>query len=963
MEFPMYRKSGQAVFGLTALLVVVACALAPPAFGQLAGAGDAAITADYSFDRPEVVEVMLGGTRYHRVSMPNCPNGGDIGQPALPAMGARILLPFGAAVSSIEVVPGERVLLGSGFFVEPVGYPVKLSDGREAVKPLTPDMLIYGSDEAFPQTRFVDVGTFGFRGYQILTLRLQPVEYVPSTGELYYYPQLTVVVNTVDTGEVSALFRGLPKDVAEVVGKVDNPEVANTYTKPGPLGGRGYDLLILTTSALSSSFQPLKSYHDANGIMTEIHTTADVGSTDPDDIRAYITTAYQSDGIGYVIIGADDDIIPAKNLYVQAWAGGDVETAMPGDIYFGCLDGTWNYDGDSYWGEPTDGDGGGDVDLVAEVYVGRAAVGNTTEATRFVDKVLWYLGGGHSRPEKVLMVGEYLGFGGVSDYAGNMMDQIIDGSSADGYTTVGIPSGIYDIDTLYERDGSWSQSDLVTRINAGLHVINHLGHGSPDYAMKLYDSDIIADLTNDDLCFVYSQTCLAGHFDGTDCWAEYMNIKTDNGGFGVVMNARYGWGSSYSTDGPSQRFDREFWDAVFGEGLQQLGPANHDSKEDNIYRISDSCMRWCTYELNLFGDPTVRIQGVELPLQISFPAGLPTVLTPGEDTDISVQIDPGDEAYVSGSGTLHYRYDGGTYLTSALTHVGGYLYQATLPPADCDDTPEFFFSAEGTVSGVVYEPAGAPGSTYTADVGELVVIFEDAFESDQGWTVYAGADTGNWERADPQEVDSGGTITQPGDDHTASGTLCYVTGPLAGSGAGSYDVDGGPSRLTSPVFDLEDTDAVVSYWRWYHISTVLDDELLVQVSNGGSWVTVESITNRETWTYAEWSVSDYVTPTATVQVRFVVDDSPNNSLVEALIDDFKVEVLTCTPQNEVGDLNCDGAINGFDIDPFVLVIGSEPPYTDYYSQYPDCDHMLADTNGDGVVNGFDIDAFVALLGG
>ncbi|MBU0641596.1 MAG: right-handed parallel beta-helix repeat-containing protein [Planctomycetes bacterium] len=63
-----------------------------------------------------------------------------------------------------------------------------------------------------------------------------------------------------------------------------------------------------------------------------------------------------------------------------------------------------------------------------------------------------------------------------------------------------------------------------------------------------------------------------------------------------------------------------------------------------------------------------------------------------------------------------------------------------------------------------------------------------------------------------------------------------------------------------------------------------------------------------------------------------------------------------------GDLNCDGAINGFDIDAFVLALQATPPdYAEYYAQYPDCDHMLADINGDGTVNGFDIDAFVELL--
>ncbi|MBU0637536.1 MAG: hypothetical protein KKB50_01625 [Planctomycetes bacterium] len=60
----------------------------------------------------------------------------------------------------------------------------------------------------------------------------------------------------------------------------------------------------------------------------------------------------------------------------------------------------------------------------------------------------------------------------------------------------------------------------------------------------------------------------------------------------------------------------------------------------------------------------------------------------------------------------------------------------------------------------------------------------------------------------------------------------------------------------------------------------------------------------------------------------------------------------------LGDLDCDGLINGFDIDPFVLALLGP----DYYDPvYPDCYYMLADINGDGDVNGFDIDPFVDLL--
>ena len=64
---------------------------------------------------------------------------------------------------------------------------------------------------------------------------------------------------------------------------------------------------------------------------------------------------------------------------------------------------------------------------------------------------------------------------------------------------------------------------------------------------------------------------------------------------------------------------------------------------------------------------------------------------------------------------------------------------------------------------------------------------------------------------------------------------------------------------------------------------------------------------------------------------------------------------------EAGDLNCDGSINNFDIDPFTLALTGAPEFSAYYAAYPDCDPMLADINDDGSVNNFDIDPFVGLL--
>jgi hypothetical protein len=59
-----------------------------------------------------------------------------------------------------------------------------------------------------------------------------------------------------------------------------------------------------------------------------------------------------------------------------------------------------------------------------------------------------------------------------------------------------------------------------------------------------------------------------------------------------------------------------------------------------------------------------------------------------------------------------------------------------------------------------------------------------------------------------------------------------------------------------------------------------------------------------------------------------------------------------------GDLNCDGAVDFGDINPFVLALTD---LAGYASAFPNCDIMLADINGDGSVGFGDINPFVALL--
>jgi hypothetical protein len=67
-----------------------------------------------------------------------------------------------------------------------------------------------------------------------------------------------------------------------------------------------------------------------------------------------------------------------------------------------------------------------------------------------------------------------------------------------------------------------------------------------------------------------------------------------------------------------------------------------------------------------------------------------------------------------------------------------------------------------------------------------------------------------------------------------------------------------------------------------------------------------------------------------------------------------------SPAFHPGDLNCDGVINAFDIEPFVLALINHPGYA---AAYPNCGYFYADVNDDAAVNVLDVDSFVTLLMG
>ncbi|MBW7904369.1 MAG: M14 family metallocarboxypeptidase [Phycisphaerae bacterium] len=310
-------------------------------------------------------------------------------------------------------------------------------------------------------------------------------------------------------------------------------------------------------------------------------------------------------------------------------------------------------------------------------------------------------------------------------------------------------------------------------------------------------------------------------------------------------------------------------------------------------------------------------------LVFDFPFGLPQLSDPAGGTLVQTDVRPiATDLGLDGVKLRARVGDQGAFAVTNMTQVGPYSYQGPLPAAPCGQTVQFYVQATGLDGNVYTSPADAPNTVYSAPARKLVTLVDHDMETNQGWTVGApddNATSGIWERANPQ-----GTVAQPEDDHTPDpGVLCYVTGAAAGQQPGSNDVDGGKTTLFSPVFNLSAyPDAVVSYWRWYSNSAGAapnTDIFLVDITNNGTtWVNAETVgpAGPETnggWFYHEFRVSDVVTPTATVRLRFIAQDLGQGSLVEAALDDFRIAFVEPCPPTCPGDLDGDGVVGQGDL--------------------------------------------------
>jgi len=566
------------------------------------------------------------------------------GQPQLPVLVTRAVIPPGQAVQSVEVLDMDLIDLPGRYHIYPAQAPQILSlAGRDPdrIAFTDPEDLVYRSRQAYPAEVVKVTGHGYLAGYHLADLEICPLVYLPAEENIRFIRRIHFRILTAPGGrQARPVGRRSLQDEEFYRGMIEplvlNPAGAgrmapSAVARPSKALSPGdYQYVIITGSSYADEFQPLADWKGHKGVPDTIVTREWIESNYSgydvrEEIRNFIIDAYTAWGTRWVLLGGDTNVIPSRTAYAMTCEANinAYEDSIRADLYFSDLDGDWDADGDHIYGEIADS-----VDLYPDVFVGRASVSSQLEGTAWVSKVLLY----EQTPQpdqalKMLFAAEELwGWPNYTD--GGVHKDMIDDQS--------VPDRFDPIKKLYESLGNESADSVRYYINQGLNLFNHDGHcwystmsmGSGSFGLSDMDN-----LTNaDEPAILYSIGCWPAAFD-YNCMAEHWNNNPNGGGVAFIGNSRYGWGSPGNPGyGYSDLFDTRFFHELFVGGQIHIGAALAaakvhyvpKSRQENVYRIHQ-------YQVNLLGDP-------EMPVWTDSPGTL-TVTCPDEVPEGSVPLE------------------------------------------------------------------------------------------------------------------------------------------------------------------------------------------------------------------------------------------------------------------------------------------------------------------------------------
>ena len=617
------------------------------------------------------------------------------GRPDLPWVSERVDLPAGMRLTGVEVVSLRTQPLRDG--VRVASAPA-MRVGAGTDERSEPDAAAYAGD-AFLPTQVAALGMQGsLRGRNVAYLRVAPARWNPATGVLESITDLQLRL-TLEDGAAPAVTRErivrewedeLPSGVPSraIVSLASRGMVGDAGLKgrsepfkplqvPSVLGSP-VQYLIITNDAMAATFQQLADWKTQTGVPAVVRTTSFIrqqypfGADDAERIRLFIRDAYARWGVKWVLLGGDTDVIPERLAFNQSFY--TVEN-IAADVYYSCLDGNWNANGNSDYGEGFQDEfyTGDDCDLLPEVYVGRATVSTVAEAQTFLNKTFRYTRdpvAGYSN--KWLLFAEVLF---PTPYVSGPVD--LDGALlAEDVLPLADLTPSMTTKRLYEnytepsyRPGALpeSRTAVLAELNAGYGLAMHVGHGFRN-SMSVGDVSLnnadASGLTNGPKFFnLYAIDCTSSAID-FPCIGEAF-LKNPNGGaVSVIGSTRF----DFPTAG--RAYQQEYFRLFFQDSVSAVGELQARQKLPFVpYSFYDGVNRWTQMTLLMLGDPELRMYNGEWrALSVSGPTSFAL-----GDSAFTVHVETGGQPLYRARVTA---YKAGDEFRTALTDGAG---NVTLP--------------------------------------------------------------------------------------------------------------------------------------------------------------------------------------------------------------------------------------------------------------------------------------------
>jgi hypothetical protein len=421
--------------------------------------------------------------------------------------------------------------------------------------------------DGFISDLIFSVGDVGFsRGFNVLTVYLFPVRYMPRLGLLFYTSEMEISISLksesyLDSKNHHRFLRLGEDDVNFVQDLVENPEFVGSYTE-GSFGGDApfeysgglcdpadtYEWVLITSNSLNDTtgytynWSDLLTHRADESSINCIKVTVedidlcsdywnDTGTFNDSQahIREFCKDAYQDWGTQYILIGGDWDstashqIVPYR-LFTDREEDEAYDT-MACDMYYSHLDGDWYYDTQSIWGG---GRSTGSNDLYGELYIGRIAAWDAEMVSNAVYKII-NVDSNNSLSQNWRRTcsfwGGDLGFISTSK---QYMDEIRQGTDTyrtftgfDEWSTDHPNMTLDTTERLYHVDlGAGYKNYFYNSVeDDNASIVNHLDHSTSSTPFGISTWDL---LYNNKTFFGYSQGCLGGRLHETEAGCEQM---------------------------------------------------------------------------------------------------------------------------------------------------------------------------------------------------------------------------------------------------------------------------------------------------------------------------------------------------------------------------------------------------------------------------------------------------------